>query len=139
MQKKPRNFPNSAPGNTLKIPPIAKNTGQYAEDLACAHLLLRGLTLLQRNYRCGRGEIDLIMKDNSYLVFIEVRYRATPRYGSGAESITPQKRTKLIATALHFLQSTNKYDRYPSRFDVISVSDESGQKKIEWIQDAFQA
>lgn len=139
MQKKNHNHPHTVPGNSSTASTKSGKTGQLAEELACAHLIQQGLILLQRNYRCRQGEIDLVMIDSRYIVFVEVRYRANPQYGSGAESITRQKRAKLIATASHYLQATHTTDRHPSRFDVISVSREASQDKIEWIKDAFQA
>ena len=119
--------------------PRTRLTGSAAEELACKHLIEQGLLLLQRNYRCMRGDIDLIMQHDDYVVFIEVRFRAHARYGSGAESVTPQKRAKLIAAASHFLQARHAYDRYPNRFDVISISQGADEDRIEWIKDAFQA
>ena len=74
-------------------PKPSRPGGAEAEDLACAWLQARGLRLLERNYRSRRGEIDLIMQDGEQLVFVEVRYRASNRYGSAAESITSAKQT----------------------------------------------
>ena len=116
----------------------AIETGHDAEDMACHYLLEQGLKTLCRNYRCPRGEIDAIMEDNNIIVFVEVRYRKHTRFGSGAETVTHAKQSKLIATALHYLQKHPKYSNRPSRFDVISISHHSQQAKIDWIQDAFQ-
>ena len=78
--------------------------GQYAEQLACDHLEKEGLRLVQKNYHCPMGEIDLIMKDKEMLVFVEVRYRKNTQYGSGAESVNGPKQKKLLSTAMHYLQ-----------------------------------
>lgn len=113
--------------------------GRQAEDLACRYLEARGLKVLERNYHCPRGEIDLIMTDKESIVFIEVRYRRSTGFGGGAESVDYRKRSKLIATALHYLQQHKKMHRQPSRFDVVGISSGLEQTAVQWIQDAFQA
>lgn len=120
---------------------MAKTTieaGNEAENMACHYLVKKGLKTLCRNYRCRRGEIDAIMEDDKTIVFVEVRYRKHTQFGSGAESVTHTKQNKLIATALHYLQKHPKYNNRPSRFDVVSISHQSQQLEIDWIQDAFQ-
>ena len=112
--------------------------GQYAEQLACEYLEKEGLQLVQKNYGCPMGEIDLIMKDKEMLVFVEVRYRKNTQYGSGAETVTRNKQRKLLATAMHYLQRHAKSNQ-TCRFDVISMTNETSTDKIQWIQDAFQA
>lgn len=110
--------------------------GRYAEDLACRYLERQGLRLLERNYRCARGEIDLIMQHGESLVFVEVRYRRSSAFGSGAESVDRRKQFRLIETALHYIQKRNAVGR-PSRFDVISVSPGATEDNIDWIPNAF--
>jgi putative endonuclease len=114
-----------------------QSRGKDAEDRACAYLQTRGLHLLQRNYRSRRGEIDLIFQDKDSLVFVEVRYRARPHYGSAAESVDWRKQAKLVACAHHYLQSHPAAGRQPCRFDVVSVS--GNDTAIEWIPNAFSA
>ena len=114
-----------------------QSRGKDAEDRASAYLQARGLRLLQRNYRSRRGEIDLIFQDTDSLVFVEVRYRARPHYGSAAESVDWRKQTKLIACAHHYLQSHPAAGRQPCRFDVVSVT--GNNTAIEWIPNAFSA
>lgn len=108
--------------------------GQQAEAVACDYLKQHGLTLLAKNFRCRLGEIDLIMREQETLVFIEVRYRRGKAYGSGAESVTFSKRKKLWLTAQYYLLQQRLADRVPCRFDVIAISNHS---QIEWIRDAF--
>lgn len=115
-----------------------QRTGQTAEDLACDYLQQQGLQLLERNYRCRQGEIDLIMRHDSYLVFIEVRYRRNTNICSGAESVDRRKQQKLIITATHYLQRHSQLAQLPSRFDVISMSRDKNAPAVDWIQDAFQ-
>lgn len=110
-------------------------TGIQAEQLACQHLQAHGLLLRDRNYHCPAGEIDLIMQDADSLVFVEVRFRKNSHFGNGAESITRQKRRKIIATASHYLQHSRS--RHACRFDVVSISGGRKQPDIEWIRNAF--
>ncbi len=109
--------------------------GQEIEQLACGYLQSQGLVLIEKNYRCRRGEIDLVMKQNDTLVFVEVRYRKNQDFGGAKESVTPSKQAKLRATALHYMQlrqiNTN------ARFDVIAVTGTGTLENIEWIQNAF--
>lgn len=111
-----------------------RSRGAAAEALARAHLERAGLRLVERNYRCPRGEIDLVMADGESLVFVEVRYRSSPRFGSAAESVDARKRARLIAAAGHYLL-TRAADR-PCRFDVVAADGETG---VEWLRDAFRA
>lgn len=106
--------------------------GGRKEDLALRYLQRRGLHLVVRNYRCRQGEIDLVMRDNDCLTFVEVRYRKGESFGSPAESVTRTKQRRIILAARHYLQ------RYPSaldcRFDVLALT---GKEQIEWLKNAF--
>jgi putative endonuclease len=119
------------------------NSGKHAEDAACHYLQGQGLTLVERNYGCPRGEIDLIMRQADTTVFVEVRFRRTIRYGSGAESVDWRKQEKLRTTAAHYLQQHPKAAKGACRFDVVSLTAnaaaETGHYHIDWISDAFQA
>ena len=112
-------------------------TGQYAEEQARTHLERQGLRLLERNYRCRQGEIDLIMRDGEALVFIEVRYRKSAAFGSAIETVTAQKQRRLLATARHYLQANRASS--PCRFDVVGITGQSPGTQIEWIKDAFHS
>ncbi len=113
--------------------------GKQAEAHACEHLQAQGLVLVERNYLCRRGEIDLIMQDKHTTIFVEVRYRRNDHFGSGAESVDWRKQAKLLATAEHYLQQHPKAARNACRFDVVALTTENGQQTIDWIIDAFQA
>ena len=117
-------------------PKPSRPSGADGEDLACAWLQARGLRLRERNYRSRRGEIDLIMQDGDQLVFVEVRYRASSRYGSAAESVTAAKQTRLISAASQYLQGQS--GTRACRFDVLALSGAKGER-VDWIRDAFQA
>ncbi|NOX75433.1 MAG: YraN family protein [Gammaproteobacteria bacterium] len=114
-------------------------TGKRAEDAACDFLRTKGLSLVERNYLCPRGEIDLIMRDARTTVFVEVRYRRSSRFGSGAESVDWRKQRKLLATAAHYLLLHPKAAKQACRFDVVSLSGSDGHAQLDWIPDAFQA
>jgi putative endonuclease len=118
----------------MGIKEIAVLTGGEAERCAEEFLKQHCLVLLQRNYRCRFGEIDLIMRDGAALVFVEVRLRATAFFGGAASSITVSKQERIIRTARHYLGSLRAE---PScRFDAVVLSGREGGQ-IEWIKDAF--
>lgn len=113
--------------------------GQLAEDRALAHLQAKGLQLRQRNFRCRLGEIDLIMHDKEYLVFVEVRYRQSQVYGGALASVTPSKQQRLIRAAQVYLQQPEQSDvlNNPMRFDVLALSAPQNEPAIIWIPHAF--
>ncbi len=106
--------------------------GQSAEARAEAFLRTHGLKLVTRNWRGRFGEIDLIMQDDSTLVFIEVRLRSRSDFGGAAASVTPAKQKKLLATARQYMTTLKTLP--PCRFDVIALS---GNSAPEWIRNAF--
>lgn len=108
--------------------------GSEAERYAEGFLLHQGLILLQRNYYCRFGEIDLVMRDGSTLVFVEVRMRTNQNFGGARGSITFAKRRKLLRAARHYLSSLGSEP--PCRFDAVLLSGFGGSE-IEWIRDAF--
>jgi putative endonuclease len=108
--------------------------GSEAERYAELFLRRHGLVLLQRNYRCRFGEIDLIMQDGATLVFVEVRMRTSDAFGGAAGSITFVKQRKLLRAARHYLAAL-RFE--PScRFDAVLLSGRSGGD-VEWIRNAF--
>lgn len=111
--------------------------GNEAELKACQFLQSKGFKLIEKNYRCYFGEIDLIMQDQEDIVFVEVRSRKHTEYGSAAESVDRNKRNKLIKTATHFLQSRNWLYKRNSRFDVVAIHPVAGDTQLNWIKNAF--
>ena len=111
-------------------------SGEQAERLAAAYLQQQGLSLVQRNYRCRHGEIDLIMRDGASLVFVEVRLRSRGDYGGAAASIGAAKQGKLLRTAQHYLSSLAKTP--PCRFDELLLQSADGAG-LEWVKNAFEA
>lgn len=113
--------------------------GNLAEQMALLYLQRHGLKLLEKNWSCKYGEIDLIMQDGKSLVFVEVKYRKQQKWGNAIETITPHKRQKIITTATFFLQKHHQLATYPCRFDVVSLMDDLNNPTIEWLTDAFSA
>ena len=107
--------------------------GELAEDAAAEFLAGRGMRLVERNYRCRFGEIDLIMSDAGTLVFVEVRYRRNKFFGGALESITATKREKLLRTARHYMSARGHIPR--CRFDAVLLNGDTAE--IEWIENAF--
>lgn len=116
-------------------PQQKRRYGEDIEQQAQHWLIQQGLQPLESNYGIKAGEIDLIMQHGQVLVFIEVRYRADDKHGSGAETITYQKQRKLRKTAEHYLQKHFGNTPPDCRFDVISAS--GNPAVFEWIQNAF--
>ena len=114
-----------------------KAIGLLGEELALAHLISHGLRLVERNYRCKLGEIDLVMLDGPTLVLVEVRYRTTNDYGGAAASVTWGKQCKLAKTAEHLLLKRPELRRHAARFDVIAISTDGDDPRIDWIKRAF--
>jgi putative endonuclease len=108
--------------------------GDDKERLAEDYLAAKHLTVIERNFLCKRGEIDLIMKDQDYLVFIEVRYRETQEFGGALASITAGKQKKLRRAAEYYLLKHFGNTPPPCRFDVVGIE---GQDEIMWIKNAF--
>ena len=92
-----------------------------------------------RNYRCRRGEIDLVMRDMDTLVFVEVRRRTSRAFGGGLGSVDRRKRARLVAAAEFYLAVNRIGDDRPCRFDVVAIDGPPRQATIEWVRGAFDA
>lgn len=122
-----------APDAGKRAPTAKQVLGQAGEDAALVYLLQHGLALVTRNFRCKLGEIDLIMRDQACLVFVEVRKRASRDYGGAAASITPAKQRRLMRAAQVYLL---RYRTPPAcRFDVVAIDGE----RLTWLKNAIQA
>lgn len=113
-------------------PSSPRAIGTDKEIRARAFLESQGLRLVASNFRCRVGEIDLIMHDADTLVFVEVRFRASMRFGGALVSVDMAKQRRLIATAGYFLQQRSL--NLPCRFDILAFG---GGERIDWIRDAF--
>lgn len=110
------------------------NRGAAAEALAARFLQAQGLRIIERNYRCRGGEIDLIARDGPSLVFVEVRLRRGNAFGGAAGSITASKRRRLSFAAKHYLGRLGREP--PCRFDAILL-DALAPERIEWLRDVL--
>src|SRR5262245_58211166 len=112
--------------------------GKAGEEAAVQYLRQHGYRILERNYRCRFGEIDLIARDGSMLAFVEVKTRRSQKYGSPAAAVTFQKQRHLIKASQTYLMQKKKTHEL-CRFDVVTVEMEAQQPHIELIKDAFQS
>ena len=106
--------------------------GKLSERAAGAYLEQKGYRIIQYNYRCKIGEIDLIAEDGDTIVFCEVKYRSSERYGTPLEAVGSVKQRKILRCAQYFLMEHGVRDRR-CRFDVIGVSPD----RISHIENAF--
>lgn len=115
-------------------------SGKCSEDLAAAFLSLYGLELIARNVRCRAGEIDLVCREGTTLVLVEVRQRARGDFGGALASVAHSKRRKIIRATRFFLLTRPAWRRSQLRFDVVGISGHPrGEHEIEWVKDAFRA
>lgn len=110
-----------------------RTRGIQAEQQACQYLKLQGLDLIETNYRCRYGEIDLIMRDGEQLVFVEVRYRGSSAFGGPLASIDHRKQAKLVAAASHYLIAQRQ--SHAARFDIVGIGKDD---EIVWITNAIE-
>ena len=110
--------------------------GKEGERIAERYLKNKGFKLLERNYRCPVGELDLIALDRHVVVFLEVKTRSDDRFGVPFESVHRHKQRKISKAALYFLSQHRLHDR-EARFDVIGISLHDREPKVEHIQNAF--
>ena len=115
-----------------------KATGYFGEDVARRILESRGYRLVEKNYTTRRGEIDLIMRKNNEIIFVEVKTRKNQAYGSALESSTPQKKDRIIRAAKVFLCSCRDVDPDVRFFAVEVLLDETGRHgKVRIYEDIF--
>ena len=110
-----------------------RKTGQEQEVKAACFLKTQGYQILERNYRCKKGEIDLIAREGQYLVFVEVKYRKNTRKGYPEEAVDTRKQKKICETAAYYVYKNRIPEYTPMRFDVVAVL--GGEFKL--IKDAF--
>ena len=107
--------------------------GKESEDRAAAELERRGYLIVERNYRCKLGEIDIVARDGKALVFVEVRSRADGSCGSAAETVTPAKQKRIARVAAAYLDSRQP-ELDECRFDVVGITGD----ELIIITDAFR-
>jgi len=118
---------------------VSRRHGRQAEIAAQRFLAGHGLELLDTNYRCRFGEIDLVMHDRGQTVFVEVRYRSRSRFADARASVNSTKQARLVHTAACYLAEHPPLAEDPVRFDVVACDGLGGAGvRIEWIRDAFR-
>jgi len=110
--------------------------GKMGEDLAVTQLKAMKYQILERNYRCPLGEMDIIAREKGSLVFVEVKTRATKDFGGPAAAVHEKKQRQLSRVALLYLNQKRIRD-IPARFDVVAVDLSGMEPRIEVIQNAF--
>lgn len=111
--------------------------GKEAELFAAQMLKAKGLILLEQNVNFKVGELDLVMRENDTLVFVEVRRRNNNKFGGALGSITSTKQKRLTRAALAYLQRKKLMDKVPCRFDLVAITDTNGHFEAEWIKNIF--
>lgn len=110
-----------------------RETGSYYETAVAACLEKSGMTVIEKNFRCRAGEIDLVARDGNYLVFVEVKYRKNASAGTALEAVDRKKAAQVRRVAAHYLYRHNLPEETACRFDVAAV-DGGG---LTYIKDAF--
>ena len=113
-----------------------KSLGKAGEDLAERYLKRQGYAILERNYRCPLGEIDLIALNKRVVVFVEVKTRRVDTSGAPLESVNAVKQRRLKRTALHYLNKHRLHDR-DVQFDVVGISLRSDPPAVQHVRHAF--
>lgn len=110
-----------------------RKIGNEQEELACRYLMKQGVRLMERNFRCRQGEIDIIGYEKEYLVFFEVKYRKDDAKGNASEAVGFGKQRKICRVSDYYRMIHGCPLDTPVRFDVIAI--DGG--RLEWIRNAF--
>ncbi|WP_185964490.1 YraN family protein [Aliikangiella marina] len=113
--------------------------GSEIEALVCEYLTQQGCSIIETNFLCKLGEIDIIASYDKTLIFVEVRYRKKSGFGGAAESVNFKKRQRIINTAQFYLQQNKLTNKTQGRFDVFCVEGNGQRMQYNWIKDAFSA
>lgn len=98
-----------------------RKLGEEQESLAVSYLEANGYKIIQRNFYCKAGEIDIIAKQEEYLVFIEIRFRSSVANGYPEESVTKRKQNRIIQSARYYMYKMRLSEDTPVRFDVVAI------------------
>ncbi len=121
------------------LTPNKREIGDQHEAFAAKVISEAGFKLVERNYLCKLGEIDIIAKNQKQLVFIEVRYRKSELFGGALQSINLKKRRRICLAANHYLQTHKLTNKVACRFDVFAITGNLKQLSYQWIEAAFEA
>ena len=109
--------------------------GKEGEDMAAGYLEQKGYTVLDRNWRCGHKELDLVVTKDNTVVFVEVKTRTGSEWGDPEDAVTDRKIRRIVSSADAYIRF-NQIDM-DARFDVVSIVVEGGEFKVEHIEQAF--
>jgi putative endonuclease len=112
--------------------------GRLGEDLACRELARRGYVILARRWRRRLGEIDIIARDGTTLVFVEVKARGGHAFGDAVEAVTWHKQRRLVRLAQQYLACARRLE-CACRFDVVSIHFDDATPVVTVFQHAFDA
>lgn len=115
-----------------------KVLGARGEDLAVKYLKKKGYKVIERNYRCQWGEIDLVAREGDTLVFVEIKSRSSSGFGLPQDAVGRFKQEKLIQVAQAYMAEHRLQETIPARFDVVAVQLTASGPNIELIKDAFE-
>lgn len=110
-----------------------RRLGEQRERQAAEYLTENGMRILEANFRCRQGEIDLIGRHQGYLVFVEVKYRASAEKGSALEAVGREKQRRICRVADYYRYRHGLGDDVSVRYDVVGIQGEN----VHWVQDAF--
>ncbi len=111
--------------------------GKAGEKVVVRYLRKKGFKILERNFTCPVGEIDIIIRDKKTIVFVEVKTRRSLSFGSARLAITRQKQRKISMVALYYLKTKRQMNQ-PARFDVVTVLSTGEEPAIDHIRNAFE-
>ncbi len=114
-----------------------RELGKSREDLACRYLIDQGVKILERNYNCKLGEVDIIARDGKYLCFTEVKYRSDKKFGEPQEAVDHKKQKHICNVSRFYLYSKYKSFDLPVRYDIVAISQNDKILTFKWIKNAF--
>ncbi len=114
-----------------------RHLGSWGEERAAEFLRRKGYKVLERNFRCPAGEVDIVAWEKGVLVFVEVKTRRGLAFGYPSEAVTPAKRKRLQRIAEHYIRRRGIGQEIPVRFDVVSLIVSKEGERLELIKDAF--
>ncbi len=114
-----------------------RKVGSEAEEVATKYLEGKGYTIIERNFNCPYGEIDIIAEKNEFTVFIEVKYRKNLAYGYPVEAVTGAKQRNIRKVAMGYIKYKNLINKKNFRFDVVGILGELDEPAITLIENAF--
>lgn len=115
---------------------VKDSVGAHGENVAVAHLVQDGFEVIDRNWRCSAGEVDIVAVDAGTVVVVEVKTRRGFGFGTGLEAVTRDKGARLRRLALHYLEASGR-SGWPLRIDVVAVHYVDGDVHVEHVRGAF--